>query len=82
MHFQWKEGIDTDEDFQIRLINLHKEGVKRFLEKEIEGLTEEEIANRNSGSEKQYKRKWLKFNKIFDIKMSTMMNLLMTMPVC
>jgi type I restriction enzyme M protein len=68
LDFQWKEGIDTDEDFQIRLINLHKEGVKRFLEKEIEGLTEKEIENRNSGSEKQYKRKWLKFNKIFDIK--------------
>ncbi|GHV75199.1 restriction endonuclease [Spirochaetia bacterium] len=68
LDFQWKEGIDTDEDFQIRLINLHKEGVKRFLEKEIEGLTKEEIKNRKSGSEKQYKRKWLKFNKIFDIK--------------
>ncbi|GHT79330.1 restriction endonuclease [Spirochaetia bacterium] len=68
LDFQWREGIDTDEDFQIRLINLHKEGVKRFLEKEIEGLSEEEIAAQRTADKQQYKRKWLKFNKIFDIK--------------
>jgi type I restriction enzyme M protein len=68
LDFQWREGSDTDEDFQIRLINLHKEGVNRFLEKEIEGLSEKEIAERGGTDAKQYKRKFLKWSKIFDIK--------------
>ncbi|MDR1637283.1 MAG: N-6 DNA methylase, partial [Treponema sp.] len=64
--FQWKEGVDDDVEFQVRLINLHKQGVLRFLEKEIEGLSDEELQAQQNPA--QFKKKWLKFNKIFDIK--------------
>jgi type I restriction enzyme M protein len=64
--FQWKEGIDNDVEFQVRLINLHKQGILRFLEKEIEGLSDEELQAQQNPA--QFKKKWLKFNKIFDIK--------------
>jgi type I restriction enzyme M protein len=41
LEFQWKEN-DNPVDFQIRLYNLHKEGLFDFLKKEIEGIKEEE----------------------------------------
>jgi type I restriction enzyme M protein len=66
LEFQWKEGIDDDVEFQVRLINLHKQGILRFLEKEIEGLSDEDLRTQQNPA--QFKKKWLKFNKIFDIK--------------
>jgi type I restriction enzyme M protein len=66
LDFQWKEGVDDDVEFQVRLINLHKQGISRFLEKEIEGLTDEELQAQQNPA--KFKKKWLKFNKIFDIK--------------
>lgn len=69
LDFQWKEGRDDDVNFQIRLINLHKEGMWEFLRKEVEGITDSDLAGCNTEKEiMEKKKKWLKFNKIFDIK--------------
>jgi len=68
LDFQWKEN-DNPVDFQIRLYNLHKEGLFDFLKKEIEGIKEEDFDAKQTIEEKyKAKKKFLKFNKLFDIK--------------
>ncbi|CAC9973799.1 type I restriction enzyme HsdR N-terminal domain-containing protein [Flavobacterium panici] len=39
LEFHWRED-DNAVDFQVRLINLHKDGLFAFLQKEIEGIDE------------------------------------------
>ncbi len=68
LKFQWKEKKDNPVDFQIRLINLHKAGLLAFLHKEIEGLEDSDFESKNEQEIEKRKKKWLKFNKIFDIK--------------
>ena len=68
LEFQWKES-DNPVDFQIRLYNLHKEGLFDFLKKEIEGIKEEDFDAKQTAEERyRAKKKFLKFNKLFDIK--------------
>ena len=45
MEFQWREG-DTDERLQLRLNDLYKEGMRRFLDIDIIDYTQEEVAQR------------------------------------
>ncbi|NKQ38478.1 MAG: N-6 DNA methylase, partial [Methanosarcinales archaeon] len=69
LDFQWKEKSDNPVDFQIRFINLHKEGMLEFLKKEIEGIEDSDFNQSLSAAEIQKKKKkWLKFNNVFAIK--------------
>ena len=68
LEFQWKND-DNPVDFQVRLYNLHKDGLLDFLKKEIEGIKEEDFDAKLSIEERyNAKKKFLKFNKLFDIK--------------
>ncbi|MDR3047781.1 MAG: type I restriction enzyme HsdR N-terminal domain-containing protein, partial [Bacteroidales bacterium] len=68
LEFQWKKN-DDPVDFQIRLHNLHKEGLNDFLKKEIEGIKDEDFDAKLT-AEQIYiaKKRLLKFNKFFTIK--------------
>ncbi|MDR2065369.1 MAG: N-6 DNA methylase [Prevotellaceae bacterium] len=68
LEFKWRTNEDPV-DFQIRLHNLHKEGLNDFLKKEIEGIKDEDFAA-NLTPEQIYiaKKRLLKFNKFFTIK--------------
>ena len=68
LEFQWKKD-DNPVDFQIRLYNLYKEGLNDFLKKRIEGIKEEDFDAKLTVEERyKAKKKFLKFNKLFDIK--------------
>lgn len=43
LKFQWIEGIDTHETFQLRLSDLYKDGMKAFLDKNVTDFSEEEF---------------------------------------
>lgn len=68
LDFQWKEKRDNPVDFQIRLINLHKDGMFEFLRKEIEGISEKDFSYKSPDELQEKKKKWLKFNNVFTIK--------------
>jgi len=65
LDFQWKHN-DDPVDFQVRLYNLHKAGLLDFLKKEIEGIEDFEASDKVELKKQQ--KKFLKFNKLFDIK--------------
>jgi type I restriction enzyme M protein len=65
LKFQWKSN-DDPVDFQVRLYNLHKAGLFDFLKKEIEGI--EDLKITDEAELKKQQKKFLKFNKLFDIK--------------
>ena len=65
LEFQWKYN-DDPVDFQVRLYNLHKAGLFDFLKKEIEGI--EDFETKNEAELRKQQKKFLKFNKLFDIK--------------
>ncbi len=67
LEFRWYEN-DDPVDFQVRLYNLHKEGLYDFLKKEIEGIQNSDFNAKTLDELKQAKKKFLKFNKLFDIK--------------
>lgn len=68
LDFQWKENKDNHVNFQIRLINLYKDGMLEFLKKEIEGIEDSDFSYKTKDELENKKKKWLKFNKVFDIK--------------
>ncbi len=68
LEFQWLEDVDNPVDFQVRLYNLHKEGLYEFLKKEIEGISDDDFKYENKEELLEKKKKLLKFNKVFDIK--------------
>jgi type I restriction enzyme M protein len=65
LKFQWKSN-DDPVDFQVRLYNLHKAGLFDFLKKEIEGI--EDFKTTDETEMRKQQKKFLKFNKLFDIK--------------
>jgi len=65
LEFQWKNNDDPI-DFQVRLYKLHKAGLFDFLKKEIEGIEDFKITDEIELKKQQ--KKFLKFNKLFDIK--------------
>jgi type I restriction enzyme M protein len=67
LEFQWKKD-DNPVDFQVRLYNLHKEGLNDFLKKEIEGIYDKDFEAKTAEDLYKAKKKFLKFNKLFDIK--------------
>ncbi len=68
LEFQWKENEDDDVDFQVRLINLHKKGMQAFLQKEVEGIDDEDFNYKTVEKLKALRKKILKFNNVFAIK--------------
>ncbi|PKL72225.1 restriction endonuclease subunit S [Candidatus Kuenenbacteria bacterium HGW-Kuenenbacteria-1] len=69
LDFQWKEKTDDAIDFQVRLINLHKDGIYAFLQKEIEGISDSDFsAYKTEEERKSKKKKLLIFNNVFAIK--------------
>ncbi|MGB0880714.1 MAG: restriction endonuclease subunit S [Polaribacter sp.] len=68
LDFQWREKKDTAVDFQIRLINLYKEGMYAFLEKEVAGINDDDFQFFPPEKIAAQKKKWLMFNNVFAIK--------------
>ncbi|MCL1948029.1 MAG: restriction endonuclease subunit S, partial [Chitinivibrionia bacterium] len=68
LEFHWRDG-DHPVDFQVRLFNLHTEGLKAFLEKELAGIYDKDFEGWKTKDELLEKKKnILKINKIYDIK--------------
>jgi len=67
LEFHWRED-DNAVDFQVRLINLHKEGLYAFLAKEIEGIQNSDFRYTSDEELRDKKKKILKFNNILTIK--------------
>ncbi len=67
LDFHWREG-DNPVDFQVRLINLHRDGLFAFLQKEIEGIDEKDFKANSTEELLEKKKKVLKFNNILAIK--------------
>lgn len=67
LEFHWREN-DNAVDFQVRLINLHKDGLFAFLQKEIEGIDEKDFKANSAEELIEKKKKVLKFNNILAIK--------------
>ncbi len=67
LDFHWREN-DNAVDFQVRLINLHKDGLFAFLQKEIEGIDEKDFKANSPEELLEKKKKVLKFNNILAIK--------------
>ncbi|MEI6349399.1 MAG: restriction endonuclease subunit S [Bacteroidota bacterium] len=67
LEFHWRED-DNAVDFQVRLINLHKNGLLAFLEKEVEGIKDSDFKAETAEEIRELKKKILKFNNIFAIK--------------
>ena len=59
LDFQWKEN-DTDESLQLRLNDLYKRGMWRFLKIEILDYAQKEVAEKVAGIEDPLTRKWIK----------------------
>lgn len=46
LDFQWKEGIDDDVSFQLRLTDLYKNGMLKFLSREVSDFNKQEFENK------------------------------------
>lgn len=68
LEFHWRED-DDPVDFQIRLINLHKNGLQAFLEKEVAGIDNSDFEGYNNEDElRAKKKKVLMFHNILTLK--------------
>lgn len=74
--FQWREGVDDDISFQLRLTDLYKEGMWEFLEKRVTDFSEDEFEQKYKNLEanlkvdilKDFKKLRLEKNNEFAIK--------------
>lgn len=65
LDFQWREGIDDDVSFQLRLTDLYKNGMKEFLEKHVTDFSETEFENKYKNLDQSVKTALLQeFKKI------------------
>lgn len=46
LDFQWKEGADNHVKFQLRLTNLYKNGMDKFLSRKVSDFNEQEFENK------------------------------------
>ena len=67
LEFQWKEN-DDPVDFQVRLHNLHKDGLSAFLKKEIAGIYDKDFEGKTGNALREAKKRLLMFNRFFTIK--------------
>lgn len=74
--FQWREGVDDDISFQLRLTDLYKEGMWEFLEKRVTDFSEDEFEQKYKNLDdklkidilKDFKKLRLEKNNEFAIK--------------
>lgn len=65
LEFQWIEGKDNDIEFQLRLTDLYKKGMKEFLDKTVTDFSKEDFKNRYGNLDEESKKQLLKdFEKI------------------
>lgn len=65
LDFQWKEGVDDDMSFQLRLTDLYKNGMYEFLEKRVTDFSEAEFENKFKNLDESVKSALLtEFKKI------------------
>lgn len=55
LDFQWKEGIDNHVDFQLRLTDLYKAGMLKFLSREVSDFNQKEFDNKYKDLDKLVK---------------------------
>lgn len=60
LDFQWKEGVDTDVSFQLRLTDLYKNGMEVFLSRIVSDFDEQEFENKYKHLSKETKDELLK----------------------
>lgn len=74
--FQWREGVDDDISFQLRLTDLYKDGMWEFLEKRVTDFSEDEFEQKYKNLEatlkvdilRDFKKLRLEKNNEFAIK--------------
>lgn len=65
LDFQWKEGIDDDVSFQLRLTDLYKKGMDVFLSRTVSDFNEQEFENKYKHLDENTKNNLLKeINKL------------------
>lgn len=65
LDFQWKEGVDDDISFQLRLTDLYKNGMYEFLQKNVTDFSEEEFESKYTNLDDSVKTELLhEFKKI------------------
>lgn len=60
LDFQWKEGIDDNISFQLRLTDLYKNGMEVFLSRKVSDFNENEFENKYKNLSKEVKDELLK----------------------
>ena len=60
LDFQWKEGVDNDVSFQLRLTDLYKKGMYKFLTKIVSDFNENDFENKYKDLSEDTKREILK----------------------
>ena len=65
LDFQWKEGVDDDVSFQLRLTDLYKKGMDVFLSRTVSDFNEQEFENKYKHLDENTKNNLLKeINKL------------------
>ena len=67
LEFHWREN-DDPVDFQVRLHNLHKDGLFAFLKKEVAGIYDKDFDGKTGDALREAKKRLLMFNRFFTIK--------------
>ncbi|MDR2448469.1 MAG: hypothetical protein LBD52_00730, partial [Prevotellaceae bacterium] len=65
LEFHWRDD-DNPVDFQVRLFNLHKEGLRAFLEKELAGIYDSDFEGVKSREELLAKKKKVRIERKWD----------------
>jgi len=56
LQFQWKEGVDTHVDFQLRLTELYSKGMQKFLERTVSDFNEDDFNKRCANLNEETKK--------------------------
>ncbi len=65
LDFQWKEGVDDNVSFQLRLTDLYKQGMDVFLSRTVSDFNEDEFKNKYKSIDENTKKALLKeINKL------------------
>ena len=65
LDFQWKEGVDDNVSFQLRLTDLYKKGMELFLSRTVSDFNEEEFEHKYKSIDENIKQALIKeINKL------------------
>jgi type I restriction enzyme M protein len=56
LQFQWKEGVDNQVDFQLRLTELYSKGMQKFLERTVSDFNEDDFNKRCANLNEETKK--------------------------